>query len=177
MAKFTSAMQQRDQLLIAQVQQSNSQRQAADYQTLLKEATQAATRTATEQVMAVKAEERSWEKTFEKYPQVKQSKELRDQIHKMRLGEMAVTQKNVSPVKMAERYFAQIALARQEGVRQATTQTEVQAVAHLETANNTASDKGLKAQNDWSKIDSRDRRESTDARTSLLKQMLADGKL
>jgi len=177
MAKFTQAMQLRDQALVAQVQQSVTANYQTDYQAVLKQAVEQASQTATQQVMAAKTEERAWERTFDKYPQVKQNKDLRDQIHKMRMGEVAITGKNVSPVKIAERYFAQMALARNEGVRQATTQTEVQAVAHLETASNTASDKGLKAQTDWGKIDSRDRRESTAARESLLKQMLADGKL
>lgn len=177
MSQFTQAMKARDEALVAQVQQNlSSQLTGRITQDVLQQAAQQAQQIATQQVMSAKAEERAWEQTFKKYPQVKENKELRDQIHKMRIGEVALTNRNVSPVKMADRYFSQITAARQEGVRQATVQTETQAVAHLESSS-TTDPKNLQTQNQWANIANRDRRTSEAARTSLLKQMMADGKL
>ena len=177
MARFTQAIRTRDEALVNQVTQNLTQRYTGDFQTLAQTLTAQARQEASNQIMVAEAEKRAWERTFTKYPQVRENKELRDQIHKMRLGEVAVTGKPVSPQKMADRYFSQIRQAREDGVRQAVETTKVQASAHLETANNTASEKGLKAQADWSKVDSRDRRQATGARVDIIKQMLADGKL
>ena len=173
MAKFSQAMAQRDQALVAQVASTLQ----ADSQQTTRQVLEQAAQISTQKVMEARAEERAWERTFEKYPQVKANKDLRDQVHKMRLGEVASTGKNVSPVKVADRLFKVIASAREEGVKQATQTVTIQSSAHLETSNNTASEKGLKAQKDWTNIGSRDRRESDSARTSLLKQMLADGQI
>lgn len=173
MARFGQAMQQRDQALVGMIANAVTQDAQTSNQRVLAEAAQIST----QRVMEARAEERAWDRTFEKYPQVKANKDLRDQVQKMRLGEVASTGKNVSPVKVADRLFKVIASAREEGVKSATETVRIQSSAHLETANNTASEKGLKAQQDWSKIDSRDRRESDTARTALLKQMLTDGQI
>jgi hypothetical protein len=173
MAKFSQAMANRDQALVAQVASTLQ----ADSQQTTRQVLEQAAQISTQKVMEARAEERAWERTFEKYPQVKANKDLRDQVHKMRLGEVASTGKNVSPVKVADRLFKVIASAREEGVKQATQTVTIQSSAHLETSNNTASEKGLKAQKDWTNIGSRDRRESDSARTALLKQMLADGQI
>lgn len=173
MAKFSAAMRARDEQLMNQVTGSLTGNLTQMAQALA----QHAERVATERVQAVETEKRGWDRTFTKYPQIRENKELRDQIHKMRLGEVAVTGKPVSPVKMADRYFAQIAAAREDGVKQATQTVQVQATAHLETADNTASDKGLQTRQNWERTASRNRNEAEGARRDILKQLLADGKL
>lgn len=177
MARFTQAMRSRDEAIVGQVTSNLTQRFTGDFTQMAQRITQQAEAVATRQIMAAETEKRGWERTFAKYPQVKENKELRDQIHKMRLGEVAVTGKPISPVKMADRYFSHIAQAREDGVKQAVETTRVQATAHLETADNTASDKGLKTRQNWERVGSRDRREANNARTDILKQLIADGKL
>lgn len=177
MARFSEAMNVRDQQLAQQVAQSVAQNFSGQQNTFLQQAAEQANQLATQRVLEAQAEDRAWRRTIEKYPEVGTNKDLRDQIQKMRLGEVATQQKNVSPVKVADRFFKLIGQAREEGVKQATQTVRTQSSAHLETANNTASEKGLKSQQDWSKIDSRDRRESDTARKALLKQLLADGKI
>ena len=176
-AKFTQAIRQRDEQLVNQVTTNITSRLAGDLGNVQTRIMQEARQEATRQIMAAETEKRGWERTFAKYPQVRDNKELRDQIHKMRLGEVAVTGKPVSPMKIADRFFSHISAARNDGVKQATQTIKVQETAHLETAANTASDKGLKTQQSWDNVGSRNRQTSERARTDILKSWLADGTL
>lgn len=176
-AKFAQAMRVRDEQLAGQISSNLTSQMTGNLTNLATAISAQAKQEATNQIMALEADKRAWERTFVKYPQVKENKELRDQIHKMRLGEIAVTGKPVSPSKMADRYFSHIAAAREDGVKQATQTVKVQATAHLETADNTASDKGLKTQKNWDNVGDRNRRTAESARTDILKNWLADGTL
>lgn len=73
-----------------------------------------------------RAEEKGWEKAYEKYPELKTNKELRDLVHRTRLGEvtdmLGRTQdpssvKLPTPAQIADRFFKYIGNAKQEGLQ------------------------------------------------------------
>lgn len=167
MAKFSQAFQARDQLLTQQIVQQV-------VQNVIPQVSQMTSR----QVTAAKQEERLWEATFKKYPQIKDNKELRDLVHKTRLGSYRAQDDSVlTPLRAADSLFKYIGAAKAEGAKSATESVRVQASAHLESADNTASERGLKTQNDYANIDNRDKRVSEAARIDLLKSWLQEGKL
>lgn len=90
-----------------------------------------------------RAEERAWEKAYEKYPELKTNKEVRDLVHRARLGEVAdlLSKTNdphavklPTPAQIADKFFKFSTAQKQEGMKQATANVTVQSSAYVETA-------------------------------------------
>lgn len=165
---FAQAMQTRDeQLRQAMVQDITQQ--------LIPSLQQQIGQVSAQQVTAVKREERQWEQAFKKYPEIQENKELRDTVHQYRIGVLQTQGVEITPRQAADRVLKFSSQAKQQGAKEATQSVRIQASGHLETADNTASDRGLKQQQTLREIDSRDRRVATQAREDTLKDMLAKG--
>lgn len=94
-------------------------------------------------------EERSWDKAYEKYPELKSNKELRDLVHRARLGEVTdmlsktrdpQSVKLPTPSQIASKFFKYADGKKVEGMKQATENTVVQESAHLETSGTRTND-------------------------------------
>lgn len=127
------------------------------------------------------AETRGWDKAYEKYPELKSNKELRDLVHNARLGEVAnmlsKTQdpqsvKLPTPGQMADRLFKHISTAKADGMKQANENTVIQQSAHLETASSKGSDSGEARTKAFQNINNPNKEVARQARSELLKSML-----
>lgn len=128
-----------------------------------------------------RAEERNWEKAYTKYPELKDNKELRDLVHRARLGEvtdmLSKTQdarsiKLPTPSQVADKFFKYSNNKKVEGMKQATQNTVIQQSAHLETAGTRTSDNADGRTKLLQNINNPNKEVAKQARTDLLKSML-----
>lgn len=128
-----------------------------------------------------RTEERNWEKAYEKYPELKTNKDLRDLVHRARLGEVTdllsktrdpQSIKLPTPGQVAERFFKQIGTAKQEGMKQATENTVIQASAHVESSGTRTSSDAESRTKMFQNINNSNKEVAKQARTELLKSML-----
>lgn len=70
------------------------------------------------------AERKAWDETFVKYPELKDSKELRDTIHTLRIGAYQRGQA-LSPIQVADKYIGDIRNAYKRAVNDTNVQTTV----------------------------------------------------
>lgn len=132
-----------------------------------------------------RAEERSWDKAYEKYPDLKTNKELRDLVHNSRIGEvtnlLSKTQdvksvKLPTPSQIADKLFKHMGTAKSEGMKQATENVVVQNSAHVETAGRTSDDAAENRSKLYQNINNPNKEKAKQARTELLKSMLFGNK-
>jgi hypothetical protein len=144
-------------------------------------ASERATLMAQQSYQEQRIEEKSWDKAYEKYPELKTNKELRDIVHRTRLGEVTdllsrsqnpQSVKLPTPGQVAEKLFKHLGTARADGVRQANENTVIQASAHIESGSRAASpdaDAHTKARQN---INNPNREVAKQARQELLKSMV-----
>lgn len=126
-------------------------------------------------------EERSWEKAYEKHPELKSNKELRDLVHRARLGEVADllsksqdprSVKLPTPGQVADKFFKNITSAKQEGMKQATENVKVQSSAYVETSATKTDDGSDAIAKARQNINNPNKEVARQARNDLLKSML-----
>lgn len=147
----------------------------------MQSAVEAAKQAARNEYLEQRAEEKQWEKAYSKYPELKTNKELRDLVHRARLGEVTdllsrsqdpSTVKLPTPGAIADRFFSHIGTAKAEGMKQATQNTVIQASAHVETSSRKTND-AADAQNKlYQNINNPDKVVAKQARQDLLKQFI-----
>lgn len=144
-------------------------------------AVEAARQSARNEYLEQRAEEKQWEKAYSKYPELKTNKELRDLVHRARLGEVTdllsrsqdpSTVKLPTPGAIADRFFNHIGTAKAEGMKQATQNTVIQASAHVETSSRKTDDKAEAQSKLYQNINNPDKTIAKQARQDLLKQFL-----
>ena len=122
-------------------------------------------------------EQRLWDRTFEKYPDVKKDAELRRLVKTIRDGSL-VQGKDMTPLQAAESIFKRVNTARQDGQQQAKEVIEVQDVAtHLETSAAPVDNSGDEEMRLRAQIGSRDRKTAQQAQQELLKKYLSEGRI
>jgi hypothetical protein len=128
-----------------------------------------------------RAEEKAWQKAYEKYPELKNNKELRDLVHNARLGRVAdmlsKTQdassvKLPTPSQIADSLFKHIGNAKVEGMKQATENTKVQSSAYVETATKSTNDAADARTKAFQNINNPNKEIAKKARAYLLKSMV-----
>ncbi len=126
------------------------------------------------------AETKAWEKAYEKYPDLKGNKELRDMVQQTRIGQFTDAfskTKNPSEVKLrspmqvAETLFRHIGSAKQEGMKQATTNTVVQQSAYTETAGRRTDDSADARSKSLQNINNPNKEIARKARSELLQRI------
>lgn len=131
-----------------------------------------------------RAEEKSWDKAYEKYPDLKENKELRDLVHRARLGEVAdllsrsqdpQSVKLPTPSQVASKFFKNLTAAKADGMKQATENTVIQASAHVETAGRRTNDSSDTKSKLYQNINNPNKEAAKKARSELLKNMLFGG--
>lgn len=121
-------------------------------------------------------ESQQWERVWKKYPDWKDNKQMRDLIHKQRIGNMYAGGKN-DLVKAADTIAKISTKAEAEGRQRQQTSITQQKAASLETASNTTDSKQSNRRELVDKISSRNRQEAEDARNALLKDMIDSGEI
>lgn len=125
------------------------------------------------------AETRAWDKAFEKYPDLKGNKELRDIVQQTRIGQFSeqlnrnVDPKDIklkTPMQVADSFFKHIGSAKAEGMKQATTNTVVQQSAYTETAGRRTNDTGDARAKAFQNINNPNKEIAIKARQDLLRQ-------
>jgi len=95
------------------------------------------------------SEKRQWDKAYEKYPDLKNNKEMRDLVHNARLGKVTELLSSNSdpssiklptPAQVADNLFKYVGQAKTEGMQQANQNTQVQKSGVLETASRRSND-------------------------------------
>jgi len=128
-----------------------------------------------------RAEEKAWDKAFEKYPELKNNRDLRDMVQNARLGEitnlLSRTQdprsvKLPTPAAMADKLFKYMGNAKAEGMKQATENTVVQQSAHIETAGRRTDDSADTKAQAYQNINNPNKEVAKKARQDLLKQLV-----
>jgi hypothetical protein len=123
-----------------------------------------------EQVRFERAEAKAWEKIEQKYPQVKNDKELREIILNQRVAN-AYQGKNVALPKIADSIMSRFTTAKSEGRAEANVSRKIQKAASLETS---TANQGDSKQNDtWDRISNGDTRAADD----LFSQWIKEGKI
>lgn len=155
--------------LAAQINQANSQ------------TFEAARIAARNEYQEQRAEEKSWDKAYDKYPDLKNNKELRDLVHRARLGEVTdmlsrskdpQSVKLPTPSQVADRFFKHLATGKAEGMKQANENTVIQASAHVETAGRRTNDSSDTRSKNYQNINNPNKEVAKQARSELLKDML-----
>lgn len=127
------------------------------------------------------AENRAWDKAFEKYPDLKGNKELRDMVQQTRIGQFSEQlNRNVdpkaiklrTPMQVADSFFKHIGSAKAEGMKQATANTVVQQSAYTETAGRRGSDTGDTRAKQYQNLNNPNKEVAKKARTDLLRSMV-----
>lgn len=140
-----------------------------------------ATARARQEYLEQQAEARGWEKAYEKYPELKKNRDLKDIVHRARLGEVTdLLSKTNDPSKVkfptpsqtAEKIFKYMGTAKAEGMKQATENTVIQASAHVETAGGRTDDSADARTKAYQNINNSNKEVAKKARTDLLKSML-----
>jgi len=128
-----------------------------------------------------RAEEKNWDKAYEKYPELKSNKELRDLVHRARLGEvtdmLSRTQdpssvKLPTPGQIADKFFKYANTQKAEGMKQAIENTKVQSSAYVESAGTRTNDNADTKAKLYQNINNSNKEVAKKARTDLLKSML-----
>lgn len=123
-----------------------------------------------EQVRFERAEAKAWEKIEQKYPQVKNDKELREIILNQRVAN-AYKGQNVALPKIADSIMSRFTTAKSEGRAEASVSRKIQKAASLETS---TANQGDSKQNDtWDRISNGDTRAADD----LFSQWIKEGKI
>lgn len=129
-------------------------------------------------------EKRLWEKTYEKYPDLKNNKELQGLVQQARIGEAtdllskaanaqeAAQMKLPTPAQIAEKLFKHIGTAKTEGMQQANTNTVVQKSAYLEPSGKPNDNAAESVQAARSNINNPNREVREKARNELLQKYL-----
>lgn len=126
------------------------------------------------------AETRAWDKAYEKYPDLKGNKELRDMVQQARIGQFTEsfnrntdpsTVKIRTPMQVADTIFKHIGTAKQEGMKQATTNTVVQQSAYTETSGRRSSDTGDARNKAFQNINNPNKAVANQARNDLLRKI------
>lgn len=127
------------------------------------------------------AEKRSWDKAYEKYPELKENKELRDMVHNARLGRVTelLSQTNdptqiklPTPSQMADTLFKYTSAKKEEGFNQAQQNTVVQKSGVLETASRTGNPEAEGLDSAMKNINNPNKEVATQARNALLRKKL-----
>lgn len=128
-----------------------------------------------------RAEEKSWDKAYEKYPELKTNKDLRDLVHRARIGEVAdllsKTQdpnsvKLPTPGQVAEKFFKYSNAQKTEGFKQATENVKVQSSAYVETSSKSSDDSADAKTKAFQNINNPNKQVAKQARQDLLKSMI-----
>lgn len=144
-------------------------------------AEQRAVAQATQAFQEQRVEEKQWEKAYDKYPELKTNKELRDLVHNSRLGEvtnlLSKTQDTSSvklptPAQIADKLFKHMGTAKTEGMKQATENVVVQNSAHVETAGRRTDDTADNRSKLFQNINNPNKEVARKSRQELLKGML-----
>ena len=144
-------------------------------------AVEAARQAARNEYLEQRAEEKLWEKAYSKHPELKSNKELRDLVHRARLGEVTdllsrsqdpSSVKLPTPGQIADRLFNHIGTAKAEGMKQATENTVIQASAHVETSNRKSDDSAEAKNRLYQNINNADKTIAKQARQDLLKKLV-----
>lgn len=114
-----------------------------------------------------RSEQKAWEKIEQKYPQVKNDKELREIILNQRLAS-AYQGKNVALPKVADSIMSRFTSAKSEGRAEANVSRKIQKSASLETS--TANQGESKKDDVWDRISNGDKRAADDLFSSWLKE-------
>lgn len=129
-------------------------------------------------------EAKGWEKAYEKFPELKSNKELRDLVQNSRIGQIsneinraktpeeAQKIRLTSPSQAAEKFFKYMGNAKAEGMKQATENTVIQASAHVETAGTRTDDSSDAKSKAYQNINNPNKEVAKKARNDLLKSML-----
>lgn len=132
-----------------------------------------------------RVEEKSWDRAYDKHPELKENKELRDLVHRARLGEvtdlLSRTQdpssvKLPTPSQVADKFFKNLATAKAAGMKQANENTVVQASAHVETAGRRTNDGSDSRSKLFQQLKNPNKEVSKKAGQELLKDMLFSDK-
>lgn len=115
-------------------------------------------------------EQRAWRQVEQKYPQISESKDLRDMLHNIRVGNV-VQGGEADLVKIADNMFGQLGAAKSQGRADASVSRKVQKAASLETA--TANSGEPKSSQALDRIASGDNA----AAESLLSEWISEGKI
>ena len=91
---------------------------------------QAAVSAAVQQSANERKYERTWDKAFEAYPELRKNKELRNMVQAIHANSPA-TGKYLSPKQAAEKFLGFAGAAKQQGIKAATQTRTVQAAAGL----------------------------------------------
>lgn len=121
-------------------------------------------------------EQAAWEKIYKEWPQAKEDKQLQNQIHNARIGDLYRGGKG-DLVKAARGLKKLVGDAKSEGKRAQQEHVRVQESAHVETASNRGDSSGSRESELINKISSRNRLEADAATQELLKQWRESGKL
>lgn len=127
------------------------------------------------------AEKRHWEKAYDKYPELKTNKELRDMVHNSRLGKVTelLSQTNdpsqiklPTPSQTADALFKHINSERAKGFDQANQNTQVQQSAVLETSGKASDSSGDAKAQALANINNPNKEVANKARNALLREKL-----
>lgn len=132
--------------------------------------------TARQTLLEYENERRDVERVIEKYPAVKEDKELFELVLDKR-DATALRGKSISLTKAADLVFSKLTASKQQGADQANKNTTVQKAAHLSssgapTSGDEATEKDLRAQ-----LRSGDPTKVEAARHKLLRRMIRDGRI
>jgi len=128
-----------------------------------------------------KQEENLWAKAYDKYPDLKNDKELHNLVHQARIGEATdiLSRSNdpnnvklPTPAQVADKLFKRIGTAKSEGIQQANTNTQVQKSAVLETAGRKSDDGAETVQQARANLNNPNKDVATKARNELLRKYL-----
>ena len=129
-------------------------------------------------------EKRLWEKTYDKYPDLKNNKELQSLVQQARIGEAtdilsrartaedAAAAKLPTPSQIADRLFKHLGTAKTEGMQQAQVNTVIQKSAQLETAGRKSDVSADSVAQARSNLNNPNKQIADKARSELLKNYL-----
>jgi hypothetical protein len=128
-----------------------------------------------------RAEEKQWDKAYDKYPELKDNKELRDLVYRTRIGEATDLLSRTddpskvrlpSPSQVADKLFKYIGQAKTEGMKQATQNTVVQQSAYVESSTKRSDDNADAITQLRQNINNPNKQLATQARSELLKKFV-----
>lgn len=139
--------------------------------------TQATIQAAVDQARQERAYEKTWDKAYEAFPELRKDKNLRDMVQAIHANSPQ-TGKYISPKQAAEKLFGLRGQAKQEGIRAAQETRTVQAAANLGQATtaattSTASSKVTELRNARNAAPTLKARE--DANAALLAELVKSG--
>lgn len=144
-------------------------------QAIYMQAQQAAVAQARQEVAEQLKEQKLWEQAEKAYPELREDRSTREMVKNARLGEMASSlgAKNPTPKQIADKLFARVNSAKQQGVTQAQQNVRIQESATLETASNVAKSDGVESIR--SAMQSGDAKVREDANRAYLRHLIDSG--